>query len=316
MYYDVGIVKAFTSDNVLTLGNPAGIMIVPIMPDISTMQSIAVNVGQPMTAFVCPRSQKNDGFDIRYYDLGGRECHICGHATVAATSLLAQLNPKINNNSIVFHLNPKCFNGKEKQLITRVENNKISIDLFPSILRHEKDDVLLEAVASVLNISAIDIASVAFSTNIKDYVVGIKDHKVLLNMKPDFFAMKKMAESGSYQHEGMMVSSPAPEGGNYDLYVRAFLPITGVNEDIACGSCNCSIIPYWYDLNLNRNTRAYRTVFPFPEGPKGFVGGIQHVGYVPEQQKITITAQAEFDGYARVSPTVVRSSIGLRNFVL
>lgn len=193
-----------------------------------------------------------------------------------------------------FYLDPAHFGGEEKTIETHIDHASISIDLFPSILRSETDPELLKKIVSALNISTADIASVSFSTNVRDYVVGLKDASVLLRMRPNFLALKEMATSGPFQHEGMMVSALAPKNANCDLFVRVFLPITGVNEDIACGSGNCSIIPYWHEKGLNADTLRYKTIFPFPEGPKGFFGGIQHILYAPEKNIIRIIAKTAF----------------------
>ena len=295
MRYEVNIVKAFKDKNIPTLGNPAGVLVVEKMPSPEDMKQVAVQAKQPMTAFVCPRDDGGKNFDVRYYDLGGRECHICGHATIAATAQLVREKPELKGQDFSFHLNPSYFNGEDKTLVTHVRGDEISIDLFPSILRQEHDEKLYRKVASVLGIRREDIDAIAFSTNVRDYVVALKDPDVILDMKPDFKAMKEMAEQAPFQHEGLMVSSLAPKDAGCDLYVRVFLPITGVNEDIACGSGNCSIVPFWHDRGLNQDTRTYKAIFPYPEGPKGYLGGIQKIEYSPSQNRITIASDTEFE---------------------
>lgn len=297
MKYEVSIVNVFTHETTPTLGNPAGVVVSPAMLSEPEMKEIGIAAQQPITAFLSPVSETGTEYDIRYYDLGGRECHICGHATLAATAHLARMNSDLDGKDVVFHLNPELFEGQKKSLTTHVRGKELSIDLFPSKLRYETDPALYEKVASVLNIKTSDIDTVAFSVNIRDYVVALKDPDVLIRMKPDFKAMKAMAEDGPYTHEGLMVTCKAPpEDSGYDIYDRVFLPITGVNEDIACGSGNCSIIPLWHDhMGLNCGNKRYSALFPFPEGKKGCVGGIQVVEYSPEEQRITITAQAVYD---------------------
>lgn len=293
MKHEVSVVHVFTHDKTPTLGNPAAVVVSPHMLSAPEMSALGMAAQQPITAFVSPIAASATEYDIRYYDLGGRECHICGHGTLAATAHLAQVIPDLDGQDILFHLNPELFNGQKKSLSTHVRGKELSLDLFPSLLRYENDPVLHTKIADVLGIQPSDIDIVAFSVNIRDYVVALKDHRVLLSMKPNFKAMKSMAESGPYAHEGLMVSCLAPEEDEHDLYVRVFLPITGVNEDIACGSGNCSIIPLWHDMkDLNRDKKRYKSVFPFPEGQEGYVGGIQLIEYAPEAHRITITAQA------------------------
>jgi len=304
MKYEVNVIRVFTHEKVPTLGNPAGVVVMPEMLSEPEMKEIAVTAGQPMTAFLSLHdsvSPKDNDYDLRYYDLGGRECHICGHATLAATADLVRRMPSLDGQDILFRLNPGLFEGQEKSLTTHVRGKDFSIDLFPSKLRYETDPALHKKIASVLGVQTSDIDTMAFSVNIRDYVVAMKNSQVLIDMKPNFQEMKEMAETGTYAHEGLMVSALAPKGKNADLYVRVFLPITGVNEDIACGSGNCSIIPLWHDKGLNTESKYYRTIFPFPEGKKGYVGGVQSVKYIPSQERITIEARTTFENAINVT---------------
>lgn len=81
-----------------------------------------------------------------------------------------------------------------------------------SFLKLVKDPGVLFSAANIFAFSQSgNIAALAFSTNVRDYVVGIKDHNTLLQMKTDFSVMKKMAENGPYQHEVLIVLSLTPE---------------------------------------------------------------------------------------------------------
>jgi PhzF family phenazine biosynthesis protein len=293
--YTVHVVNAFTDDRVKTLGNPAGVMFAAALPAEEDMAEIARQAGQPMTAFLEPLDAANTQYKLRYYDLTGRECHICGHATVAASAQIVAEHPELDGKELIFFLNPGQFGGEQRELRTRVTGSHVSIELFASTLAHENDPRLIAAIGKGLGIRAADIDSVAFSTNVRDYVVGLKDHAVLTAMKPDFDFLRRMAESGPYQHEGMMVSAPAEPASGYDLAVRVFLPITGVNEDIACGSCNCSIIPYWSQKGFKGGAARFTTYFPYPGGPPGYIGGVQDVTYDAQKGIITIDSQARYD---------------------
>lgn len=292
----VHIIHAFTDTAGIALGNPAGVVVTPGALTEGEMAQIAVMAAQPMTAFAVPRTPDGTQYDLRYYDMGGRPCHICGHATVAVAAHLVQNNSQLQSKELSFYLDPSLFDGQQKILKTRTQAGKIEIDLFPSTMRQEKDPALIQALAHGLNIREEDIGSIAFSTNVRDYVVILKDSDTLLNLKPDFDFLKKMAEKGPWQHEGLMVSAPATPGSGYDVFNRAFLPITGVNEDVACGSCNCSTIPWLVQQGFNGGMTRFRTLFPFPPGPAGYVGGVQDVVFDPGHDRITITCQAKTKG--------------------
>lgn len=288
--------NAFTSSEHLTLGNPAAVVFTEEMMTNERMSEIAKLTRLPMTAFVMSKSETDNEFILRYFDPEGQECHICGHATVVTTQILVEQNPNLKASTLRFYLNPLLFDGKEEFLETQVDGQgKISISLPSSDLEaRNSDQVLKLTVAKSLNIEPEFIANIYFSTNIRDYVVEISDPLVLEACQPDFNFMKDMANNGAYQHEGLMVTSKSNDDA-WDIKVRVFLPKTGVNEDIACGSGNCSIIPYWYDKGFNPNHGEYKSVFPYPNDPEN-LGGIQLVRYSPENKRVTIICEAETKG--------------------
>ncbi|MEO6444852.1 MAG: PhzF family phenazine biosynthesis protein [Gemmatimonadaceae bacterium] len=70
-------------------GNPAGVWIGDCLPDASTMQRIAAEVGFSETAFVAPA--RGPERSIRYFSPEA-EVPFCGHATIATGALLGELD--------------------------------------------------------------------------------------------------------------------------------------------------------------------------------------------------------------------------------
>ncbi|MEJ1977841.1 MAG: PhzF family phenazine biosynthesis protein [Acetobacteraceae bacterium] len=66
-------------------GNPAGVLIGAALPDASTMQQIAADIGYSETAFAAPLE---DGWRVRYF-APESEVPFCGHATIALGAALA-----------------------------------------------------------------------------------------------------------------------------------------------------------------------------------------------------------------------------------
>ena len=66
-------------------GNPAGVWLGERLPDVTTMQSIAAQVGYSETAFIAPISGQHR--QIRYYSPEA-EVPFCGHATIASGVVL------------------------------------------------------------------------------------------------------------------------------------------------------------------------------------------------------------------------------------
>lgn len=66
-------------------GNPAGVVICDVLPDASTMQAVAAQVGYSETAFAAPAGP---GWRVRYF-APEAEVPFCGHATIALGAALA-----------------------------------------------------------------------------------------------------------------------------------------------------------------------------------------------------------------------------------
>ena len=74
---------SFTDDP--AAGNPAGVVIVDVMPSEPTMQRVAAEVGYSETAFAVPDDAHGDddrSFVVRYFSPAA-EVDFCGHATIA-----------------------------------------------------------------------------------------------------------------------------------------------------------------------------------------------------------------------------------------
>jgi PhzF family phenazine biosynthesis protein len=67
-------------------GNPAGVYLDDVFPEVATMQAIAHAVGYSETAFAI---KDNDGWRVRYF-APESEVPFCGHATIALGAVLAR----------------------------------------------------------------------------------------------------------------------------------------------------------------------------------------------------------------------------------
>ena len=79
-------------------GNPAGVWIGDVLPDASTMQAIAAEVGFSETAFAAP---EGEAWRVRYFS-PLMEVPFCGHATIALGAALAH---RYGDRSFGLHLN-------------------------------------------------------------------------------------------------------------------------------------------------------------------------------------------------------------------
>ena len=88
---------AFTTDG--RGGNPAGVVLDADGLDAPAMQDIAADLGYSETAFLFPRQQEPNVYDVRYF-APQQEVPFCGHATIAAGVALVERRPA---EELVFH---------------------------------------------------------------------------------------------------------------------------------------------------------------------------------------------------------------------
>ncbi|MCS3725769.1 PhzF family phenazine biosynthesis protein [Bradyrhizobium betae] len=89
-------IAAFSDGN--SGGNPAGVWIGEALPDATTMQAIAAEVGFSETAFAAP---EGEAWRVRYFS-PTMEVPFCGHATIALGAALAHRH---GDRSFELHLN-------------------------------------------------------------------------------------------------------------------------------------------------------------------------------------------------------------------
>ena len=89
---------AFTSENGRG-GNPAGVVLDAGGLDEAAMQSVAADLGYSETAFLFPRAEEPNVYDVRYF-APEQEVPFCGHATIASGVALAERRPA---EEMVFH---------------------------------------------------------------------------------------------------------------------------------------------------------------------------------------------------------------------
>ncbi len=88
---------AFTSDG--EGGNPAGVVLDAGGLDAAAMQAIAAEVGYSESAFLVPRHDEPNVYDVRYFSPLA-EVPFCGHATIASAIALAERTPA---DELIFH---------------------------------------------------------------------------------------------------------------------------------------------------------------------------------------------------------------------
>lgn len=301
------IINAFTSREENTLGNPASICIVDEFPSDHAMGSLATTLNTAMTTFL-RRTDKKDVYEVRHFSPDGNENHICGHALVAASEHLARTFPEFRQGrDITFLVNPKYKLNATHSMTAHISKTGISLTL-PAVLdlQEVKSEKFYKALGEALNIPEENIVKpVYFAPRANNYLVVMTGQNDLISLKPDFKKLNDISHAKEFLPQQPGEDKIVPfwcltaksDNKTYDVMNRVFSPDIGVDEDPACGSANCSIIPYWSlmdNAGAEKGKKEFKVLYPYPPGGANAVGGVQHIKIDVAKQEITLTAEATF----------------------
>ena len=226
------VVDAFT--NRRFAGNPAAIVpLVKWEPD-QWLQNVAMEMNLSETAYIVPN---NTGFDLRWFTPKA-EVDLCGHATIAAAIVLAQLGQLPPGGSVAF--------STRSGVLTAVRSGaRIQLD-FPSltITACEPPPALLAA----LGVAARFVGRGRF-----DYLVEVESESAVRGIAPDFKLLATIDCRGvivtalSDAARIPTIHNDTADGDDvrFDFVSRFFAPALGIDEDPVTGSAHCLLAPYW-----------------------------------------------------------------------
>jgi PhzF family phenazine biosynthesis protein len=190
-------------------GNPAAICPLDTwLPD-ALMQSIAEENNLAETAFYV---REGDGFRIRWFT-PTVEVDLCGHATLAAASVLGQ--PKVS------------FQSRSGELTVTREGDRYVLD-FPSLPPKPCDEPA--GLCAALGATPREILGGYYCMCVFDTQDQVRA------LAPEMMALAKVP------YLGIIVTAP---GDDCDFVSRLFAPAAGIPEDPVTGSAHSLLTPYW-----------------------------------------------------------------------
>ncbi|MGP1385499.1 MAG: PhzF family phenazine biosynthesis protein [Thainema sp.] len=220
-------VDAFT--NQPFAGNPAAVCVQSEPLDESLMQAIALEMNLSETAFLWPLA---DGFSLRWFT-PATEVDLCGHATLASAHTLWTEGHLPTDQTARFQT-------RSGLLTATLKNDWIELN-FPAQPAAEYR-VLPELIKALGGISVVYVGK-----NRNDYLlVEVRSETEVKALRPDFGLLKTLPV------HGVIVTSQAEAGKDYDFVSRFFAPAYGINEDPVTGSAHCCLAPYW-QAKLGKN---------------------------------------------------------------
>ena len=232
----IWIVDAFTTKPFL--GNAAAVCLLDAFPEDAVMQLTALSMQLSETAFLVQTGPLS--YDLRWFT-PEVEVNLCGHATLAATHVLAQMGKAQKGDTVTF----STMSGD--LTATVLQNGAIALD-FPTL---ESDPAKPHLALAYLGVDMINVELAR-----DNYLVEVKDYAALISCMPNFRKLMKM------DAQGVIVTTatgiPVIGGETFDFASRYFCPVLGIDEDPVTGSAHCTLAPYWA-ARLNKGTfRAFQ----------------------------------------------------------
>jgi PhzF family phenazine biosynthesis protein len=209
-------------------GNPAAVC--PLeewLPD-EILQAIAAENNLSETAYYV---RQGGHYGLRWFT-PAVEVELCGHATLAAASVILEVRREISSPRVVF-------NTLSGELTVEREGDLYALD-FPARppLPCQADPQLLAGLGAK---PALILASSAPAPASQDYVCVFEREEQVRDLKPD---MQKLAAIDRF---AVIVTAPGAASGSNacDFVSRFFAPGKGIPEDPVTGRAHTALIPYW-----------------------------------------------------------------------
>lgn len=221
------VVDAFTTSNPFS-GNPAGVCLLDEWKSTQWMQQIAAELKHSETAFII---QDHNSISIRYFT-PTIEVPLCGHATLAAASVLWQ--EKLVSTDLTL-----TFNAQGGVLKAKYNASSIQLD-FPATAFTPYTTPYPDFI------NTLSIHPESIYTSEHDIIFILDNEMAVINYNPYFLTMQHLP----YRFIAISALSKDPD---IDFVSRVFAPSAGINEDPATGIAHCVLGPLW-SRRLNKTT--------------------------------------------------------------
>lgn len=209
------------------------------------MQKISFEMSLSETAFVCQPADHGVRFKLRFFT-PAKEIPLCGHAAIGACHILAE-------EGKIFLREPltTCFLETAAGTIPveiHVKNGRIKKIMIssakPDFSTYQGD---LEELAGTLDLplDEVDYPRLPLEivkVGIPQLMVPVKSLKTLLQLEPDFPALKRLNQQLEVVSTHLFTFET--ERSLSFVHTRDFSPAVGINEDPATGTANAGLGAY------------------------------------------------------------------------
>jgi PhzF family phenazine biosynthesis protein len=234
MKLPVYVLDSFTADRFK--GNPTVVCVLEEEMSSGAMHAIAKEFNLPVAAFISHPFLSP--VRIRYFTSTG-EIPACGHATLAAAFVVAELT------------------GKSTASFVTVENRRIDTrqqDMLIYMQYPKFGSRPYEHHPGLLKAMSIDkVASSFFCGELDTLFLEMEDPLLLKQIQPDFAEMMRCEPSLIE-----IVVTSTSDDPQYDYLLRSFCPWIGIDEDPVTGSVHSVLGPFWYSRLRRPRMQVYQ----------------------------------------------------------
>ena len=230
------VASAFSKNN--KGGNKAGVCLLGEHLNEIQKKKVALELGFAETAYISAPNQNNADFKLEYFT-PAEEVPLCGHATIAAFTVMKELNLLKKERSTI--------QTKSGILSIKIENDMIFMEQKkPQFLENIKQAEFEKCFN--ISVTSNELPIQIVSTGLRDIMLPIENIEKLNNMIPNFEEIKKI--SRKYDTIGIHAFVIV----NNKIICRNFAPLYDVPEEAATGTSNCALACYLYNNNIIKQT--------------------------------------------------------------
>lgn len=235
---EIYVVSAFCKDG--KGGNLAGVVVDTADLTREKKQEIAAKMGFSETVFV---SEDSDADYRLEYFTPADEVPLCGHATIAAFSLMHQLGMLDRRNVWIATQSGKLRISVEADGLILMEQN--APEFYKILPESELSACMEENVMAVRDTLPIQMVS----TGLKDILVPIDGAEELARLKIRLSKLEDLSRKRNAV--GAHAFALCPEG-EVTAICRNFAPLYGIDEESATGTSNCALACYLYHYGIRQ----------------------------------------------------------------
>lgn len=230
------VVDAFTAEQFS--GNQAGVALLGAedFPDEALMRALAGELKHSETAFV--RQTGPAAFHIRYFT-PAEEVDLCGHATIAAFTLLRERG--------IIAPGDCALRTRSGDLEIGVAEDAVWMDMAPPEIVREFTAEEAAEIYAAYGLTPADgapgLAPMAVSTGLRDILLPVRDRETLDRAEQDEGTVTELSRRFGVVGVHMFCPGDAP---GVTARCRNFAPLYAIPEEAATGTSNGALTYYFY----------------------------------------------------------------------